>query len=76
MTGLERRIFGAISDPGITEGYKGERTLTHWQMDAVMRVLARGSKPDRVETAKTGSIEDESRVRSTSPNPLISGANQ
>ena len=38
---VARRIFRAISDPGLTEGYKGDdRTLTQWQTDAVMRVLA------------------------------------
>lgn len=36
---LRERVSRAIFDPGQTEGYKGERTLTDWQTDAVMRVL-------------------------------------
>ena len=36
---LRERISRAIFDPGQTEGYKGHRTLTDWQTDAVMRVL-------------------------------------
>lgn len=36
---LRERISRAIFDPGETEGYKGDRTLTDWQTDAVMRVL-------------------------------------
>jgi hypothetical protein len=35
-----KEIASAIFDPGATEGLKGERTLTEWQTDAVMRVLA------------------------------------
>lgn len=39
---LERRnaIAAAIFDPGATEGFKGDRTLTEWQTDAVMRVIS------------------------------------
>lgn len=37
---LKKRIGTAIFDPGATEGYKGERTLTEWQVDAVMRILS------------------------------------
>lgn len=37
---LEKRIATAIFDPGATEGYKGDRTLTEWQTAAVMRVLS------------------------------------
>lgn len=41
MTGTDRKaIAAAIFDPGATEGLKGERTLTEWQTDAVMRVLS------------------------------------
>ncbi len=41
MTGTNRKaIAAAIFDPGATEGPKGERTLTEWQTDAVMRVLS------------------------------------
>lgn len=36
---LRERISRAIFDPGQTEGYKDDRTLTDWQTDAVMRVL-------------------------------------
>lgn len=37
---LRKRVMRAIFDPGATEGYKGERDLTTWQTDAVMRALA------------------------------------
>lgn len=37
---LRERIFAAISDPGATEGYRGDGDLTEWQTRAVMRVLA------------------------------------
>lgn len=30
----------AISDPGATEGFKGDRSLTEWQVDAAIRALA------------------------------------
>lgn len=41
LGGLERAIFRAIADPGATQGMKGDdRTLTQWQTDAVMAVLA------------------------------------
>jgi hypothetical protein len=40
VTDLRKQISFAISDPGNAgEGYKGERTLTEWQVDAVMRVV-------------------------------------
>jgi hypothetical protein len=40
MTDLRKRIAFAISDPGNSgEGYKGDRTLTEWQTDAVMRAI-------------------------------------
>jgi hypothetical protein len=38
--GLRNRVATAIFDPGLTEGYKGDRTLTEWQVDAVMRAIA------------------------------------
>ncbi len=38
---VRKAIGAAIFDPGATEGYKGDRTLTEWQMDAVMRALVR-----------------------------------
>jgi hypothetical protein len=37
---LRKRVMLAIFDPGVTEGFKGDRDLTTWQTDAVMRVLA------------------------------------
>jgi hypothetical protein len=37
---LKKKVAAAIFDPGNTEGYKGERSLTEWQADAVMRVLS------------------------------------
>ncbi|QRM44012.1 hypothetical protein [Rhizobium sp. BG4] len=37
---LRKRIAGAIFDPGATEGVKGDRHLTTWQTDAVMRAIA------------------------------------
>jgi len=37
---VRKRVASAIFDPGATEGYKGDRTLTEWQTDAVMRALA------------------------------------
>lgn len=41
MTTIDRNaIAAAIFDPGTTEGMKGDRTLTEWQTDAVMRVLS------------------------------------
>jgi hypothetical protein len=39
VAGVRARVAAAIFDPGETEGYKGERTLTEWQVDAVMRAL-------------------------------------
>lgn len=50
MTGTDRKaIAAAIFDPGATEGLKGERTLTEWQTDAVMRALtASASEPEPV----------------------------
>lgn len=40
MEDLRKRIAFAISDPGHAgEGYKGGRTLTEWQTDAVMRAI-------------------------------------
>lgn len=53
---LRRRIAAAIFDPGNHgEGYKGDRTLTEWQTDAVMRVV----QPllDRVERAEASLLE-------------------
>ncbi|MCA0275853.1 MAG: hypothetical protein LCH86_07615 [Proteobacteria bacterium] len=35
-----KTVAAAIFDPGATEGFKGARTLTEWQTDAVMRALA------------------------------------
>lgn len=37
--GVRKRVATAIFDPGVTEGYKGDRTLTEWQVDAVMRAI-------------------------------------
>lgn len=37
---LRKRVMRAIFDPGVTEGFKGDRDLTTWQTDAVMRALA------------------------------------
>lgn len=53
MSGAELRkiVATAIFDPGATEGYKGDRTLTEWQTDAVMRVLA-ASAPMKIEVCK------------------------
>jgi len=34
-----KAVSAAISDPGATEGLKGDRTSTEWQTDAVMRAL-------------------------------------
>ncbi|MDR6818447.1 hypothetical protein J2X76_003624 [Neorhizobium sp. 2083] len=39
---LRKRVMRAIFDPGATEGFKGDRDLTTWQTDAVMRVIAEG----------------------------------
>ena len=39
LSELRKQIGAAIFDPGATEGLKGERTLTEWQSDAVMRVI-------------------------------------
>lgn len=36
---LRKRIMFAIFDPGASEGFKGDRDLTTWQTDAVMKVL-------------------------------------
>ncbi|MFC0305144.1 hypothetical protein ACFSTI_20925 [Rhizorhabdus histidinilytica] len=36
---LRKKLGSAISDPGVTQGYKGERTLTEWQLDAVMPIV-------------------------------------
>ena len=38
--GVRKAVASAIFDPGATEGYRGERTVTEWQTDAVMRALA------------------------------------
>ena len=32
-------IAAAIYDPGATQGYKGDRTLTEWQADAVVYTI-------------------------------------
>ncbi len=37
---LDKRIASAIFDPGATEGFKGDRTLTEWQTAAVIRALS------------------------------------
>lgn len=36
---LRKRIMFAIFDPGASEGFKGDRDLTTWQTDAVMKVI-------------------------------------
>jgi hypothetical protein len=36
---FRQRVMRAIFDPGRTEGYKGDRDLTTWQTDAVMRAI-------------------------------------
>jgi len=56
---LRKAIGAAIFDPGSTEGYKGERTLTEWQTDAVIRVLsadraAQAERMARLEEALRG----------------------
>jgi len=43
---FRKRIASAIFDPGATEGLKGDRDLTTWQTDAVMRML--GVNIDRI----------------------------
>lgn len=41
MSEIRKRVAFAISDPGHAgEGYKGDRSLTEWQTDAVMRVVS------------------------------------
>lgn len=45
MSDLRKQIAFAISDPGHAgEGYKGERTLSEWQVDAVMTIVDRLEK--------------------------------
>lgn len=39
-----KAIGAAIFDPGATEGLKGDRTLTEWQVDAVVRALSQEGK--------------------------------
>jgi len=36
---LRKQIGSAISDPGATQGYKGDRGLAEWQLDAVMPII-------------------------------------
>jgi hypothetical protein len=36
---LRKRIMFAIFDPGASEGFKGDRDLTTWQTDAVVKML-------------------------------------
>lgn len=36
---LRKKIMFAIFDPGASEGFKGDRDLTTWQTDAVVKVL-------------------------------------
>ena len=36
---LRKRIMFAIFDPGASEGFKGDRDLTTWRTDAVMKVI-------------------------------------
>lgn len=45
---LRKRIMIAIFDPGATEGFKGDRDLTTWQTDAVMKVVDE-AEADRAE---------------------------
>lgn len=53
MSDLRKRIAFAISDPGHAgEGLKGERTLTEWQTDAVMRVVEEALQAEREKNAK------------------------
>lgn len=40
VEGMRKAIATAIYDPGQTEGYMGDRSLTDWQTDAVMRALS------------------------------------
>ena len=42
---LRKKLAVAIFNPGATEGYKDDRTLTEWQADAVMRVLTAQGRP-------------------------------
>ncbi|KQS76839.1 hypothetical protein ASG25_15580 [Rhizobium sp. Leaf384] len=44
---LRKRVMRAIFDPGQTEGYKGNRDLTTWQTDAVMRLLGSAAEGGR-----------------------------
>ncbi|RYC10038.1 hypothetical protein [Ciceribacter ferrooxidans] len=46
ISDLRKRIASGIFDPGATEGLEGDRDLTTWQTDAVMRVL--GVNIDRI----------------------------
>lgn len=53
MSDLRKQITFAISDPGNAgEGYKGERSLTEWQVDAVMRVVEAALQAEREKNAK------------------------
>jgi hypothetical protein len=50
---LRKKLGSAISDPGVTQGYKGERTLTEWQLDAVMPIVL-----EALRGASGGGVED------------------
>lgn len=58
--GLRKRIMSAIFDPGATEGFKGERDLTTWQTDAVMRVIDEEVEPLRADAKMLDAIQHES----------------
>lgn len=58
--GLRKRIMSAIFDPGATEGFKGERDLTTWQTDAVMRVIDAEVEPMRADAKLLDAIQHES----------------
>ena len=57
VAGVRARVAAAIFDPGETEGYKGERTLTEWQVDAVMRALIDTPAADPLVAAMADRIE-------------------
>ncbi|WP_416065388.1 hypothetical protein ACK9YZ_01170 [Rhizobium sp. ZK1] len=61
---LRKRVMFAIFDPGAAEGFKGDRDLTTWQTDAVMKVLSEmpnsaGSQiPDSAEVRHGARVDD------------------
>jgi hypothetical protein len=52
MSEIRELVRFAISDPGHAgEGYKGERSMTEWQTDAVMRIVS------ELEKANVGYVD-------------------